>query len=148
VSGAGFLSEYFSGERAQALPRSVPHQLFSSAAVIHPLISGLLGLDGNAIDRTLFVRPRVPSAWTKTTWERYRVGDSVVSGEIVNAGGTMTVRLRVDGPPLRIDVEPEDATQSKSSHCDSCRVLEANFQMGRDATPIQLRVPEIGERAH
>ncbi len=108
----------------------------------------MLGLDGNAIDRTLVIRPRVPSAWNKTEWQRYRMGESVVRGEIINAGGGMTVRVRVDGPPLRIDVEPEDATASMGSHCDSCRVLEATFQMGRDATPIQLRAPEIGERAH
>ena len=42
-SGAGFIPEYMSGDRAQALAHAVPHQLFSSSAVIQPVVSGLLG---------------------------------------------------------------------------------------------------------
>ncbi|HEY3741460.1 MAG TPA: hypothetical protein VGL53_16525, partial [Bryobacteraceae bacterium] len=38
LAAAGFIPEYMSGERAQALPAAVPHQLFSSSAVINPLV--------------------------------------------------------------------------------------------------------------
>src|SRR2546430_10504490 len=48
------------------LQRAVPHQLFSSTAVIHPLISGLLGLDGDSETAVLHVAPHLPPNWNRS----------------------------------------------------------------------------------
>jgi hypothetical protein len=97
LTGAGFVPEYLSGERAQALPHAVPHQLFSSAAVVHPAVTGLLGLDGNALDRTLTIDPHLPQSW-EVSFDNYRVGGSVVSGRI----GRARITLAVQGEPLAV----------------------------------------------
>jgi hypothetical protein len=99
-SGPGFIPEYMGGDRAQQLSRAVPHQLFSSTAVIHPLISGLLGLDGDALTSTLTVAPHLPADWNDAI---LALPHRRIPGERgVRAGqGIMRVRLSVDGEPLR-----------------------------------------------
>ncbi len=109
LTGAGFIPEYLSGERAQALPHAVPHQLFSSSAVIHPLVSGMLGLDGDALRHTLAVAPHLPQGWT-VEFERYRVGRSVVSGTIARVRGETRVALEIAGDPLSVTISPAFAS--------------------------------------
>ncbi len=107
LSGAGFIPEYLSGDRAQQLPRAVPHQLFSSGAVLNPLVSGLLGLHGDALNGTLAFAPHLPAAWDRVRFEGYRVGASVVTGEVERKPGEMRIVLRVtEGGPLRFFVNP------------------------------------------
>ncbi len=112
LSAAGFIPEYLSGERAQALPHAVPHQLFSSSAVINPLVSGMLGLDGNALDGTLNFSPNIPQNWT-VNFDHYRVGRSSVSGTITRTRGETRVLLTIAGPALQTTIGPAFASGSK-----------------------------------
>jgi hypothetical protein len=113
LSGAGFLTEYLSGERAQALPRAVPHQLFSSAAAVHPLISGLLGLEGDAIAQTLLVSPHIPLEWKQVRFTNFRVGQSTISGEITNDSASTRIHLEIAGPPLDVTIAPAFPADTK-----------------------------------
>jgi hypothetical protein len=101
-----------SGERVQALPYAVPHQLFSSSAVINPMVSGMLGLDGDAVHRTLTVAPHIPQNWS-VEFERYRVGHSTISGAIARARGEVRVSLRISGDPLQVTISPAVAAGAK-----------------------------------
>ena len=94
LMGLGFQPEYLSGDRFQALPRTVPHQLFSASPIIEGTISGLLGLDGDALNQTLDLRP--PSR--DFEFRNYRVGASTIDGRRSGADIHITVR----GPQLRI----------------------------------------------
>ncbi|WP_321474527.1 hypothetical protein [uncultured Paludibaculum sp.] len=106
LSGAGFISEYFSGDRFAEGPRAVPHQLFSSVALVHPLISGMLGLDGDAMAGRLTIHPQIPCSLGPVRFERYRVGDAWVSGAIRPAKPTSTVDIEVQGPTLKVVKQP------------------------------------------
>ena len=106
LTAAGFIPEYLSGERAQALPHAVPHQLFSSSAVIHTVVSGLLGLEGDALERKLTIRPRIPRDWT-VRFDNYRVGRSTVSGEFSPSADGTRVRITINGEKLTVDVDGE-----------------------------------------
>lgn len=125
LSAAGFIPEYMSGERAQSLPHTVPHQLFSSSAVINPLVSGMLGLDGNALDATLTASPHIPQGWT-VQFDNYRVGHSTVSGTIARSLHETRVTLSIAGTPLTVDVSPAFAPGTELEH------VELN---GTQATP-------------
>jgi hypothetical protein len=105
-SEAHTIPEYLSGDRAQPLPHAVPHQLFSSGAVVHPLVSGLLGLEGDAAAGTLRFTPHLPAFWKRTRFERYRVGDSEVAGEVTREMGMLRVHLRIEGKPLALRIAP------------------------------------------
>jgi glycogen debranching enzyme len=112
LTGAGFIPEYMSGERVQALPHAVPHQLFSSSAVINPMIGGMLGLDGDAVRRTLTVAPHIPQNWA-VEFDHYRVGHSTISGAIARARGELRVSLTISGDPLQVTISPAVASGAK-----------------------------------
>ncbi len=105
-SGAGFLPEELSGDRAQTMPQSVPHALLSSASVIHPVVRGLLGLGGDAFEGTFSFVPHLPAHWPSLRFEMYRIGQSWVSGEIEHQTGMLHIHLTVIGKPLKIYLAP------------------------------------------
>jgi hypothetical protein len=105
LNSAGFIPEYMSGERAQALPHAVPHQLFSSSAVMNPAVSGMLGLDGDAFHGTLTLSPHIPQNWT-VQFDNYRVGQSTVSGTISRMRGELRMSLSISGPALKLNLSP------------------------------------------
>lgn len=139
LNAAGFIPEYLSGERAQALPAAVPHQLFSSSAVIHPLVSGLLGLDGDAAQRTLTVAPHIPQHWT-VRFDRFRVGNSTVSGRIERARGLVRISLAIEGEPLRILCSPAVAGGARLQAVEiDGKAVEARLDAGTSDSHLLVR---------
>ncbi len=136
LNAAGFIPEYMSGERLQSLPHAVPHQLFSSSAVVNPLVSGMLGLDGDALHRTLAVRPHLPQTWSVQI-ENYRVGNSVVAGEIRRSRGEARISLTISGDPLAVTLSPafEAGATAISAEVNGATVTAAS-----EATPGDTHV--------
>ncbi len=63
VDAPGVMPEVISGEYFRPLDTSVPHQLFSSSGFVAGLLRGLLGIDIDAPNRTLTLRPHLPPHW-------------------------------------------------------------------------------------
>ncbi len=153
-AGAGFVPEDLSGERAQTMPQAAPHQLFSSSAVIHPIVRGLLGLGGDAFEGTFSFVPHIPVHWPSVKFEMYRIGQSWVSGEVNRQTGLLHLRLTVIGKPLKFYLAPAlppnttvkglkvngKKTQARLETFDGDvhAVLESNPAMGLEAV-WQLR---------
>ncbi len=70
----GHFTEVLSGDYNQSFSTSSPHQIWSSAMVISPILRGLLGLqtDGGAHQITL--SPHLPADWTSVAVRNVRVG--------------------------------------------------------------------------
>ena len=60
----GHFSEVLSGAYHQSLSTSSPHQIWSAAMVVSPVLRGLLGLQTNVTTGTLTFAPHVPADWT------------------------------------------------------------------------------------
>src|SRR5206468_2885967 len=60
----GHVSEVLSGAYYQSLSTSSPHQIWSAAMVVSPLMRGLFGLAPDAAAGTLTFAPHVPADWT------------------------------------------------------------------------------------
>ena len=131
LTGAGFIPEYMSGERAQALPATVPHQLFSASAVVNPLISGMLGFDGDAVHRSLAVAPHIPQNWA-VEFDHYQVGRSTISGAIKRARGEIRVSLTISGEPLQLTISPAFASGAK--------LIDAELNGSRAAAQLESTV--------
>jgi hypothetical protein len=147
LTGAGFIPEYMSGERAQALPAAVPHQLFSSSAVINPMISGMLGLDGDALRRTLVVAPHIPQSWT-VEFDQYRVGGSTISGTIASKQGETRSSLKISGDPLQVTISPAFAAGAElvEAKLNGARVTDAALEPSPSDTHVTLRTKaNVGE---
>ena len=71
----GHVTEVLSGDYYQPLSTSSPHQIWSAAMVISPLLRGLFGLEADAGARQrLTFAPHVPADWTWFTLDHLRVG--------------------------------------------------------------------------
>jgi len=68
------VTEVFSGSQNIWPQEAVPHQGFSSAAVILPFVRGLLGLEGDAEAKQIVFEPRFPGNWDKVNIKNYRLG--------------------------------------------------------------------------
>lgn len=59
----GHVTEVLSGDYYQSLSTSSPHQIWSAAMVVSPLLRGMLGLETDAAGHTLLFAPHVPPGW-------------------------------------------------------------------------------------
>ena len=59
----GHTTEVLSGDYYQPLVTSSPHQIWSAAMVVSPLLRGLLGLEVNAAGQTITLAPSLPADW-------------------------------------------------------------------------------------
>jgi glycogen debranching enzyme len=60
----GHVAEVLSGDYFQTLATGTPHQIWSAAMVVNPLLSGLLGLQVDAAGCQLNFAPHVPPDWS------------------------------------------------------------------------------------
>ncbi|GIU75195.1 MAG: hypothetical protein KatS3mg004_2282 [Bryobacteraceae bacterium] len=114
LGGAGFLAEYFSGDRLALGPRAVPHQLFSSMALIHPVAAGLLGLEPDAMEDRLRIRPRLPCGALPARLRGYRVGTARLDLEF-RPGRPTRVDVQARQGKVAVEVEPSDCFVSLPS---------------------------------
>lgn len=71
----GHVTEVLSGDYYQPLSTSSPHQIWSAAMVISPLLRGMFGLEADATSHTLVLSPHLPTGWSRFSIENIRVGD-------------------------------------------------------------------------
>jgi glycogen debranching enzyme len=74
----GHVTEVLSGDYYQPLSTSSPHQIWSAAMVVSPLLRGMLGLETDAIHRTVRLTPHIPADWTRFSIENVRLGKNVL----------------------------------------------------------------------
>ena len=101
----GCMDEVFSGNNYIWLEESVPHQGFSSSGVIFPLVQGLLGLEGNALQKTISFEPHFPADWKKVLIKNYRVGKSNFSFDYIRNKSSLKVYIqaeKAEGYKLRL----------------------------------------------
>lgn len=70
----GHFSEVLSGAYYQSLSTSSPHQIWSAAMVVSPVLRGLFGLAPDSVAGTLTFAPHVPADWTSFAIRNVAVG--------------------------------------------------------------------------
>jgi hypothetical protein len=70
----GHVAEVLSGDYFQTLATGTPHQIWSAAMVVNPLLSGLLGLRVDAPSCQLDFAPHIPADWSSFSVNNVRVG--------------------------------------------------------------------------
>lgn len=87
----GYVTEVFSGYHNSWPQEAVAHQGFSTAGVILPFLRGMLGLEGNAISRTVKFAPHLPADWDSLSVSGYVVGGQRNSFTYRKKRGAVTV---------------------------------------------------------
>src|SRR6266436_790146 len=72
----GHVTEVLSGSNYQSLSTSSPHQIWSAAMVVSPLLRGMFGLEMDAAKVTLTLAPHIPADWTSFRIGNVQVGEN------------------------------------------------------------------------
>ena len=133
----GHVAEVLSGDYFQTLATGTPHQIWSAAMVVNPLLSGLLGLQADAATCQLNFAPHVPADWSSFSVNNVRIGamslnmnygraPDAIRLELQSTGSTgrcslqfspaLSLRARItgvrlNGRPLRFHVESNPSDQ-------------------------------------
>ena len=71
----GHFTEVLSGDYYQSFATSSPHQIWSAAMVISPILRGMFGLQTDAEKHQITLAPHVPSDWMSFAIRHARVGE-------------------------------------------------------------------------
>jgi glycogen debranching enzyme len=74
----GHVTEVLSGDYYQPLSTSSPHQIWSAAMVVSPMLRGMLGLAADAQTSTVTFAPHLPADWNSLGIDNLRVGDNKI----------------------------------------------------------------------
>ena len=90
----GSITEVFSGSQNVWPQEAVSHQGFSTAGVTLPLVRGLMGLEGDAINKFLFFSPHFPADWENVKINNYKIGNASFSIDYKKSPGKISVNIQ------------------------------------------------------
>ena len=74
----GHFAEVLSGDYYEGFATSSPHQIWSAAMVVSPILRGLFGLQTDAENHQITLAPHVPADWTSFAVRNVHVGEARV----------------------------------------------------------------------
>jgi glycogen debranching enzyme len=92
-NGLGTIMELFSGFQNAWPEEGVAHQGFSSTGVVLPLVRGLLGLDGDALEKKASFRPGFPAGWPAVSISKWKIGKAHLSLDYTRERDNVTLRV-------------------------------------------------------
>ncbi len=101
---AGHTTEVLSGDSYSPLSTASPHQIWSAAMVVSPLLRGLLGLETDAAARRIVFAPHLPADWQTAG----------IHG-VPLPGGQVNLDIRRDAATLQLTVTNSG---SKAAHLE------------------------------
>ena len=87
----GHFTEVLSGDYYQGFSTSSPHQIWSAAMVVSPMLRGLFGLQADAENHQITLAPHVPADWTSFGIHNVHLADVVLDFQYHKALDRMTL---------------------------------------------------------
>jgi len=123
----GHVTEVLSGDYYQPLSTSSPHQIWSAAMVISPLLRGLFGLETDAAQHKVVFSPHVPADWTSFAIHNVRAGDTSLD---------FAYRKALDGISLQIESSAASSLEFSPALSPRAQVISADLNGNRVAFQI------------
>jgi len=103
----GHVTEVLSGDYYQPLSTSSPHQIWSAAMVVSPLLRGMFGLSTDAKSGTVTFIPHFPASWSSFAMHNVRAGGSSVDFNYSKTADAITLQVTcVGAAACPIDFRP------------------------------------------
>ncbi len=93
----GHFTEVLSGDYYQSFATSSPHQIWSSAMVVSPILRGMFGFQTDAEKHEITLAPHVPSDWTSFAIRNVHVAGVRVDLQYRKAGDSVTLEAKRTG---------------------------------------------------
>ena len=108
-SSLGHTTEVLSGDYYSSLSTSSPHQIWSAAMVVNPILRGMLGLSTDATTQTITLTPHLPANWIFFTVKNVQAGSCVVDLLYQNALDSITLRADRKAAPDACEAQTNPA---------------------------------------
>jgi hypothetical protein len=103
----GHVTEVLSGDYYQPLSTSSPHQIWSAAMVVSPMLRGMFGLSFNAQSHALVFAPHIPADWKTFSIENVAAGADTINIRLERTANEISVKTERKGDaPVRIEFSP------------------------------------------
>ncbi|MBV8892558.1 MAG: hypothetical protein JO266_11410 [Acidobacteria bacterium] len=93
----GHVTEVLSGDYFEPLSTSSPHQIWSAAMVVSPLLIGMLGLTSDALSHTITLAPHLPYNWSDFGVDNMIAGSCKIRLQYRRRGGAILVDIKRSG---------------------------------------------------
>ncbi len=94
---AGHVTEVLSGDYYQTLATGSPHQIWSAAMVVSPMLRGMLGLEVDAPAHTLHFGPHLPTDWSSVALHNVPVGASRIDLALQRTSDSLDLSITNSG---------------------------------------------------
>ncbi len=132
----GHVTEVISGDYYQPLSTSSPHQIWSAAMVISPLLRGLLGLETNASSHKVVFSPHVPADWTSFAIRNIRIDAT-----------TLDFHYNRTQKEITLDIESNGDSVLEFAPALSLRARVAGAEVNGHGVPIQIQPNNFDQHA-
>jgi glycogen debranching enzyme len=126
----GHFSEVLSGDYNQSFSTSSPHQIWSAAMVISPILRGMFGLATDAEKKQITLAPHVPADWTSFAVRNVRTGE---------AGADFQYRKTPDGVVLEVKRNGSGECWVEFSPAFSLRTEVVGAEMNGRPIPFKVQ---------
>jgi hypothetical protein len=133
----GHVTEVLSGDYYQPLSTSSPHQIWSAAMIVSPLLRGLFGLQTDAGSCRLTFAPHVPADWTGFTLNNLRVGTASLAMVYRKTLSEITLEVGRAGSSGECSVEFSPAV--------SLRAEIAEVEMNGRRVPFKIHESDLDQ---
>lgn len=93
----GHFTEVLSGDYHQSFATSSPHQIWSAAMVISPILRGMFGLHIDGEKHQVSLQPHLPADWTSAALHNIRVGNVGLDFYYRKTNDTLVLEARRSG---------------------------------------------------
>jgi glycogen debranching enzyme len=110
----GHVTEVLSGSYYQSLSTSSPHQIWSAAMVVSPILRGMFGLQADVTTGTLTFAPHAPADWTSFGIGNVQVGKAKLDLRYSKDTGGISLAVKANGDAsCNIDFQPAVSLRAK-----------------------------------
>jgi glycogen debranching enzyme len=142
LESPGAIPELLSGEFDEPLDQSTWHQLWSSAMVVSPLMRGMLGIEVDAANRYLSVKPELPASWNQVTIHNVPFGDGRLELVMRRAGSRMKIDAISKGGQAVCLVDGNDTQQLEKRVQTKCtQAKSVHHRMEISLPSVEVAAP-------
>jgi len=144
----GRTTEVLSGDFYTQLSTSTPHQIWSSAMVISPILRGMMGLEVDALNHRVTFAPHAPGGWTDFAIRNIRVGETQIDLTYHAGGEDVSLEvLRRGSGKVELSFSPAISPRAKvlATEVNGAKFTPKITTSDNDVHPT-ITAPIVGEK--
>jgi glycogen debranching enzyme len=142
----GHFSEVLSGDYNQSFSTSSPHQIWSSAMVVSPILRGMFGLATDADKKQITLAPHIPADWTSFAVRNVRIGEASVDFQYRKTPDSVMLEVKRNGSgECWVEFSPAFSLRTEVIGAEmNGRPIPFKVQANSDDKHANLRFPVYG----